>query len=112
MALVWELLEVLLAAFGLVCLGWLAFGRLVLPVGQDGTETTAILSARGGGNGLEQAVSGLLWLRRTGLWTGRIVIADRGLDPGGLALARRLAQRGGVELRAAGTEPERDGERQ
>ena len=41
MGSVLELLVVLLAAFGLVCLAWLVFGKLVLPVGQEGTRTVA-----------------------------------------------------------------------
>ena len=97
-----ELLVVLLAAFGLVCLAWLAFGRLVLPVGQEGTRTEARVDAQGSGSGLEQTVSGLLWLRRTGLWRGTVVIHDRGLTPEGLAVAMALAVHDGVELDRSG----------
>ncbi len=93
-----ELLTALLAAVGLVCLYWLAFGRLVLPVGGRQAEVTAVVAARGAGEGLEQAVCGLIWLRSTGLWRGRIRIARSGLTGEGLALARRLADRPGVEL--------------
>lgn len=99
MALIWELLTALLAAFGLVCLGWLVFGRLVLPVGGKDADVQTAVFARGGGNGLEQAVCGLLWLRRAGLWRGTVVIVDQGLDPAGLALARKLAEHSGVWLR-------------
>ena len=79
---------ILLAAFGLVSLGWLALGALLLP---GRCEARFTVSARGGGEGLEQTVKGLLWLRRAGLWRGVIVIEDRGLDEDGLALARALA---------------------
>jgi len=99
MSLLLEILTALLAAFGLVCLGWLIFGRLVLPVGTDGPAVRAVVAGTGDGSGLEQTVGGLLWLRRSGLWRGTVVIVDRGMDPGGLALARSLAQRTGVELR-------------
>lgn len=87
-----QLLAVLLAAFGLVCLGWLAMGWLLLP----GVEPVrAVVEARGNGEGLEQTVKALLWLRRTGLWRGAVVIDDHGLDERGAALARALcAQRG------------------
>ena len=53
---------------------------------------------------LEQAVRGLLWLRRTGLWRGTVVIRDEGLDERGLALARTLSLRWGVELSSSGAE--------
>ena len=86
---------ILLAAFGLVSLGWLALGALLLPVGRGARVT---VPAQGGGEGLEQTVRGLLWLRRTGLWRGEIVIEDRGLDGDGRALARALAERSGVSL--------------
>lgn len=98
MALFLELLVALLAAFGLVCLGWLAFGRLILPVGGEGMTTCAVVLAKGDGGGLEQTVSGLLWLRRTGLWRGRILIVDRGLSEEGLNVARRFADDCGIEV--------------
>lgn len=104
MALCLEILMALLAAFGLVCLGWLAFGRMILPVGSEGLTVCAVVLARGDGGGLEQTMAGLLWLRRTGLWRGRILIADRGLNPEGLAVARRYTSQSGVEVRAMGTE--------
>lgn len=55
-----------------------------------------VVDAQGDGGGLEQTVKALLWLRRTGLWWGEVVIKDRGLDAGGLALAQALAERQGV----------------
>ena len=102
MSMIWELLLTVLAAFGLVCLAWLAFGRLVLPVGQGGVRTVALVRASGAAEGLEQTVSGLLWLRRTGLWRGTVVIHDQGLSPEGLAAAMALAVRDGVELDRSG----------
>ena len=88
-----QFFAIVLAAFGLVSLGWLALGALLLP-GRCDVRLT--VSARGGGEGLEQTVRGLLWLRRTGLLRGEIIIEDRGLDRDGLALARALAERHGV----------------
>lgn len=97
-----EILAALLAAFGLICLGWLAFGRMILPVGGEGQQVFAVVPAKGDGGGLEQTVSGLLWLRGTGLLRGQVVILDKGLTPQGLALARRLAGRDGVDVLAMG----------
>lgn len=88
-----QFLAVLLAAFGLVSLSWLALGALLLP-GSCAVRT--VVCAQGGGEGLEQTVKGLLWLRRTGLWRGEIVIEDCGLDGDGAALARALAEESGM----------------
>lgn len=100
--IVFDIFAALLAAFGLVCLGWLAFGRMILPVGGEGQQVYAVIPARGDGGGLEQAVSGLLWLRGTGLLRGQVVILDKGLSPQGLAVARQLAERDGVDVLTMG----------
>lgn len=88
-----QLIAVLLAAFGLVSLGWLALGALLLP---GSCAVRAVVDARDGADGLEQTVKALLWLRRTGLWRGEVVIEDRGLDEHGGLLARALAEESGV----------------
>ncbi len=88
-----QFLAVLLAAFGLVSLGWLAVGALLLP---GVCPARMVVEAKGGGDGLEQTVMALLWLRRAGLWWGAVVSEDRGLDCGGAAVARALARRNGV----------------
>ena len=95
MASVWQVLTVLLSAFGLVSLAWLAAGALLLP---GVCPARMVVDAQGSGEGLEQTVKALLWLRRAGLWQGRVVIRDRGLNPEGLALAQTLGRRAGVEL--------------
>ena len=97
-----QFLAILLAAFGLVSLGWLALGALLLP---GRCAARFVVSARGGGEVLEQTVKVMLWLRRTGLWRGEIVIEDRGLDGDGAALARALAEKSGV--RFSGDDPDR-----
>ena len=94
----------LLASFGLVRLGCLAVGWLLLP---GVCPVRAVVEARGPGDGLEQTVKALLWLRRTGLWRGAIVIDDHGLDEGGAALARTLAAQRGVYF--TGDDPDRIG---
>lgn len=104
MTSVFQFLAVLLAAFGLVSLGWLAIGWLLLP---GVCPARAVVEARGPGDGLEQTVKSLLWLRRTGLWRGAIVIDDHGLDEEGAALARALAAHRGVYFTGDG--PDRIG---
>ena len=97
-----ELLQffaVLLAAFGLVSLGWLSLGALLLPGGCAGRM---VVDAKGPAEGLEQSVKGLLWLRRSGLWRGEVVIEDCGLDEGGAALAHALAAQNGVRFSESG----------
>lgn len=90
-----QFIAVLLAAFGLVSLGWLALGALMLP---GGCAARMVIAADGDGGGLEQAVRAALWLRRTGLWRGEVVIEDQGLTVDGRALARLLAEEPGVSF--------------
>lgn len=86
---------VLLAVFGLVCLVWLAYGWLLLP---GRCPMGVVVTAAGEGEGLEQTIRGLLWLRRSGLWNGSIVIRDGGLSREGLTLTLLIARREGVEF--------------
>lgn len=97
-------LAALLAAFGLMSLGWLAMGALLLP---GVCSARMVVDAKGDGSGLEQTVKALLWLRRTGLWWGEVVIEDLGLDESGAALARALAEQNGVSF--SGDDPDRVG---
>lgn len=94
---VFQFLAALLAAFGLVSLVWLAVGALLLP---GVCPARMVVDAKGSGEGLEQTVKALLWLRRTGLWWGEVVIEDCGLSREGEALARTLAEQSGVEFSA------------
>ncbi len=86
-----EVILSLLAVWGLLCLGWLCFGHLLAPAGRE--KVCAVVPGRGDGDGLEQAVTGLLWLRGGGLLRGAVVIADCGLSPAGRALAAALCLR-------------------
>ncbi len=89
-----QIIVAALAAFGLGMAGWLLFGRLVTPVGAcGGTPVTAVIRARGDGEGLEQTVDGLLWLSRS-VWPAmRIVLLDDGLTAAGRRRALQLTQR-------------------
>lgn len=86
-----EILLSLLAVAGLLGLGWLGFGYLLSPAG--GSRGVCVVPGEGDGGELEQAVTGLLWLMGGGLMGGRVVIADCGLTPEGLAVAQRLCRR-------------------
>ena len=89
---IWQEVLALLAAAGLLALGWALFGKLLAPAGADG-PVYAVVPAAGDGGGLEQAVKGLLWLRGGDLARFTIVIADSGLDPAGRARAAALLAR-------------------
>lgn len=95
MALFCEILGFVLLAFGLVCLVWLALGRLLLP---GSRPVRVVVRGEGDGEGLEQTVRGLMWLRRSGFWRGVVVIEDAGLTPAGMLLAHILARQDGVEF--------------
>lgn len=95
-----ELLEIglaLLAAFGLLTLSWLLFGRLVTPLRVEEPVYT-VLRAAGDGGGLEQSVNGLLWVAAGRLPGTVVVIVDAGLTPEGRQRAELLAARPEVAL--------------
>lgn len=85
-----EILGVLLAAAGVLALGWFWFGRLVTPL--PAGRAHAVVSACGSGGDLERTVRGLLWMQSSGASCGGIVIADLGLDAEGRAIAQRIAE--------------------
>lgn len=95
MALFCDMLGLLLVLAGIALVARLAAGRLLLPAALPLRIT---LTGTGGGDGLEQTVKSLLWLRKTGLWRGEVVIEDRGLDHTGALIARTLARQDGVEF--------------
>lgn len=83
-----EVILAFLAVAGLAAIGWLFYGHLLLPAG--GAEGALVLPGQGDGEELEQALLGALWLRESGLFSGKVVIADCGLTPAGLEAAERL----------------------
>ncbi|MDE6107703.1 MAG: hypothetical protein K2F83_03380 [Oscillospiraceae bacterium] len=85
-----EILLSFLAVAGLLGLGWLCFARLLRPMG--GKQAVTLLPAKEDGEDLEQALTGLFWLRGAGFAVGQVVIVDRGLTRQGLALAQVLAE--------------------
>ena len=86
-----EIVLALLAVVGLLSLGWLLFGKILTPVG--GGRVCAVVPGEGDGGDLEQAVTGLLWLRGGGLMRGTVVIADCGLNAAGKAVVAALTLR-------------------
>lgn len=92
MHVVVQVLLALLAAWGLVALGWLLLGKLLTPDLGD-YPVYAVVPADGDGAGLEHTVKGLLWLRGNDWTRCTIVIADGGLDPAGRAAATALMGR-------------------
>ena len=81
----------LLAAAGLLAIGWLLLGTLVAPVGRG--SVYAVVPASGDGERLEQDLAGLRWLRKGGAARFTVVIADCGLSGQGRRLAELLAGR-------------------
>lgn len=86
-----EIIFSLLAVTGLLALGWLCFGKLLRPMG--GGDMLTLIPVAGEGEGLEQALAGLDWLRGAGLVAGQVVLVDRGLTEHGAELALRLTLR-------------------
>ncbi len=86
----WEIALALSAVIGLLSIGWLCFGRLLIPAGGS---AVVVLPGRGDGGDLEHAVRGILWLRGAGLLEGQVIIADCGLSAQGKAVAIALCLR-------------------
>ena len=88
------LLDVLMAgigALGLAFLAWWMFGRLLRPIPEESFRV--VIPGRGEGEGLEQTVRAIIWLRGLGLLNCPVVIANVDLTAEGWELALRLAQR-------------------
>ena len=81
----------LLAAAGLLAVGWLLLGALVAPVGRG--RVCAVVPASGDGAHLEQDLAGLRWLEKGGMARFTVVIVDCGLTEQGRRRAQLLAGR-------------------
>ncbi len=86
-----EIILSLLAVMGLMSIGWLTFGHMLSPVG--GRWACVVIPAHGNGENLEQAVTGMLWLRGGGLMEAPILMVDCGLNAEGKAVAAALCLR-------------------
>ena len=67
------------------------YSRLLTPETSRGTW--AVIRGVGSGDGLEQRVRSLMWLRALGVLRCRVVLMDGGLDAEGRKLALQLARR-------------------
>ena len=85
-----EMLIALLAAVGAVSLGCLLFAHRVFPLTETEEDILALVPAKSGGNTLDQTVRSLLFLRRWGLFRGRVAVVDCGLNEEGRTIARLL----------------------
>ena len=88
---VFEVLIAALCAAGAVLVGWCVLGFLLRPM--QGNTVWTVVPARNAGEGLEQTVRALVWLKGAGFLNGPIIIADSGLSREGRAVAARLARR-------------------
>ena len=88
-----ETVLALLIAALLLCLSRLLFIRLVSPHQAGALPVFAVLPASGEGQGLEQAIRHLEWLRAEKLSQFTIVIVDGGLTPAGQDLVQALRRK-------------------
>ena len=82
---------ILLLSMGFCTLVGTLYCRVLIPDSEQ--DTWAVVRGVGSGNGLEQRVRSLMWLRSCGLLRCRVILADRGLDEDGRRLAVHLARR-------------------
>jgi len=85
-----ELFLVLLAAFGLMMLGCMLFMHVLFPPDLIENGVLTLVPACGDARTLDVTLHRLLWLRRRGLYRGRIAVVDCGLDEAGRAVVRLL----------------------
>ncbi len=105
--MLWNCLFAAALIAALAMLGCLCKALVLLPM--RAKDAVILLPGRGNGGDLEQNVRACLLLRRWGVLRQQIVILDRGLDPEGLALAKRLtALDEHIRLRSGTPETEED----
>lgn len=98
-----KILASALIAAGVVFLCWALRGLMLTPlrVGRR-TDLTVLLRVTGPEPGLEETLTGLLWLKKNGTLPAAIVIEDAGMDDETKALATLMAGGGrGVCFRPA-----------
>ena len=85
-----DLLLALLATAGLMSLICLLFIRALFAPTVSGEETLTLIPASGDGRTLDLTVHRLLFLRRWGLYHGKVAVVDCGLDEVGQTIVRLL----------------------
>jgi len=85
-----ELFLVFLAAIGLMSLGCLFFVRFLFPPTPSESEILALIPAAGDARILDVTIHRLLWLRRWGLYRGRVAVVDCGLNEVGQTIVGLL----------------------
>ena len=85
-----ELFLTLLAAIGLMSLGFLLSVRFLFPSSSTDADVLTLIPAAGDARTLDLTVRRLFWLRRWGLYRGRIAVVDCGLNEVGQTMARLL----------------------
>ncbi len=93
MTLTLEFLLSLLCAALLLRLGRAAFSRLVSPCQQGAVPVFAVVPAVGDGEGLEQTLRHLHWLREEKLSCFTILVVNGSLTPAGLETVQALARK-------------------
>ena len=83
----------LLASLVLLYLGWLVLGRILTPEGTLRLPVTIQVFCHGEGEGMEETLRALLWLRDRGLGGCRILLVDEGLTERGRRVAKLLCRR-------------------
>ena len=83
----------LLASRVLLYLGWLVLGRILTPEGTLRLPVTIQVFCHGEGEGMEETLRALLWLRDRGLGGCRILLVDEGLTERGRRVAKLLCRR-------------------
>lgn len=93
MSLTVEIILALLCGAILIYLHRLLFTRLVAPCQQGTVPVFAVLPAAGDGEGLEQTLRHLQWLRGEKLSHFTVVLVDAGLTPEGLETVQALTRK-------------------
>lgn len=88
-----EILFALVCAALLLWCNQMIFSRLVSPEQAGTVPVFAVIPATGDGEGLEQTLRHLQWLRGERLSRFTLLLVDAGLSPAGLALVQTLRKK-------------------